>query len=331
MDSSLSLDAETMRALGYRTVDMLVERITGPPGPVVSAATPEELRARLAASPPENPAAFDDILHDLERDVLPFVARLSHPGYLAFIPGEGTWPGALGDLIASALNIDTCWWMGASGPSALELVVLDWFRQWVGYPEQAAGVLVSGGSAANLTALACAREARIGPMDEKRRRLHVRPDALVRRARRTSARLPARPGARDPDRPARPRFASTPSAAPLPRTRRDAAGPWSWSPTPVPPRQASSILSASCPSSAPSTGSGSTSTAPTARSRASRSAGGRHSPAWSSPTRSRSTRTSGSTSRSRSAPSSSATVPCCAEASRSTPTTSPTRRRSTSR
>ena len=99
--------------------------------------------------------------------MLPYVARISHPGYLAFIPGEGTWPGALGDLIASALNIDACWWLGASGPSALELVVLDWFRQWVGYPEGAAGVLVSGGSAANLTALACAREARLGSMDER--------------------------------------------------------------------------------------------------------------------------------------------------------------------
>ena len=62
--------------------------------------------------------------------------------------------------------MDTCWWLGASGPSALELVVLDWFRQWVGYPQGAAGVLVSGGSAANLTALACAREARIGEMDK---------------------------------------------------------------------------------------------------------------------------------------------------------------------
>jgi glutamate/tyrosine decarboxylase-like PLP-dependent enzyme len=164
--SPLALDAEEMRRLGYRTIDMLVDRITGPAGPVVRDATPEELRERLSTPPPEEPAPFDAILAGLERDVLPYVARISHPGYLAFIPGEGTWPGALGDLIASALNVDTCWWLGASGPSALELVVIDWIRRWVGYPEGAAGVLVSGGSAANLTALACAREARIGPMDE---------------------------------------------------------------------------------------------------------------------------------------------------------------------
>jgi aromatic-L-amino-acid decarboxylase len=166
-DSPLALDPEAMRKLGYRTIDMLVERITGPAGPVVCSATPDELHARLSIPPPEEPVGFEEILEGLERDVLPYVARISHPGYLAFIPGEGTWPGALGDLIASALNVDTCWWLGSSGPSALELVVLDWFRQWVGYPEQAQGVLVSGGSAANLTAMACAREKLIGAMDDR--------------------------------------------------------------------------------------------------------------------------------------------------------------------
>src|SRR3954471_9153408 len=165
--SPLALDAETMRQLGYRTVDMLVDRLVKPPGPVVRSAPPHELRERLMLSPPQSPAGFDELLEDLERDVLPYVACISHPGYLAFIPGEGTWPGALGDLIASALNIDTCWWLGASGPTTLELVVVDWIRQWAGYPQDATGVLVSGGSAANLTALACAREARSGPMDER--------------------------------------------------------------------------------------------------------------------------------------------------------------------
>src|SRR5262249_46907716 len=70
----------------------------------------------------------------------------------------------LGDLVASALNLDSCWWLGASGPATLELVVLDWIRSWVGYPEGTAGVLVSGGSAANLTAIACARESLVGSM-----------------------------------------------------------------------------------------------------------------------------------------------------------------------
>ena len=163
--SPLALDAERMRRLGYRTVDMLVDRLTGDPGAVVRSAPPEQLLERLARPAPAGPCSFDELLDQLERDVLPYVARISHPGYLAFVPGEGTWPGALGDLVSSALNVDTCWWLGASGPAALELVVLDWIREWVGYPREARGVLTSGGSASNLTAMACAREALLGPMD----------------------------------------------------------------------------------------------------------------------------------------------------------------------
>ena len=196
-NSSLALDPELMRRLGYRTIDMLVERITGPAGPVALSATPEELRNRLSIPPPEEPVAFDEILEGLERDVLPYVARISHPGYLAFIPGEGTWPGALGDLVASALNIDTCWWQGSSGPSALELVVLDWFRQWVGYPEQAAGVLVSG-------RIGCQPDSDgLRPGDEHRRdgrarsRLPVRPDTFLGRPGGARARVPPGTGARD--------------------------------------------------------------------------------------------------------------------------------------
>ena len=110
------------------------------------------------------PRSFDALLDQLREDVFPFMSRLDHPGYFAFIPACGTFPGALGDLLASALNPYVGTWMEAAGPSRLELVVLSWFKEWIGYPEQAAGVLVSGGSSANMTALACARETLLGPM-----------------------------------------------------------------------------------------------------------------------------------------------------------------------
>jgi len=43
----------------------------------------------------------------------------------------------------AATNIDAGSWREAAGPIQLELTVLDWFRQWLGYPDEAAGVLVS--------------------------------------------------------------------------------------------------------------------------------------------------------------------------------------------
>ena len=162
----LGLDADTMRDLGYRTVDMLVELLSAP-GPALRRASREEMEERLAGLPPEDAHDFDGILRQLSQDVLPFGSRGDHPGYFAFIPSCGTWPGALGDLIASATNVFAGSWMESAGASQVELTVLDWFKQWIGYPGGAAGVLVSGGSAANMTALACAREALLGAMSDR--------------------------------------------------------------------------------------------------------------------------------------------------------------------
>src|SRR6201995_2844675 len=147
-----------MRALGYRTVDMLVAQLAAVgDGPALQRASAAEMRERLP-EPPGRPRDFESLLGDLERDVLPYMSRCDHPGYFAFIPASGTFPAALGDFIASALNIYAGSWMEAAGPSRLELLVLELFKEWISYPEQASGVLVSGGSAANMTALACARE-----------------------------------------------------------------------------------------------------------------------------------------------------------------------------
>jgi aromatic-L-amino-acid/L-tryptophan decarboxylase len=162
-EDPLALDRETMRQLGYRTIDLLVDRL-GREAPPLRRATPQEMRERLHGPPPEQPQPFDEILAGLDRDVLPFASRDGHPGFFGFVPFSGTWPGALGDLIASACNLYVGSWMEAPGPSQVELEVLGWFKEWIGYPAAAAGSLVSGGSAGNLTALACAREALAGPM-----------------------------------------------------------------------------------------------------------------------------------------------------------------------
>ena len=61
--------------------------------------------------------------------------------------------------MAAGYNINACTWLVASGPSQLELVVIDWVRRWIGYPESAGGLLTTGSSAASLEALVAAREA----------------------------------------------------------------------------------------------------------------------------------------------------------------------------
>jgi aromatic-L-amino-acid decarboxylase len=159
----LALDPETMRELGYRTIDLLVERLQREEPPI-RRASPAEMRQRLHGPAPDRPQPFGEILAALDSDVLPFVSRDGHPRFFGFVPFAGTWPGALGDLIASACNLYTGSWMESAGPSQVELEVLGWFKDWIGFPPEAGGSLVSGGSAGNLTSLACARETLAGPM-----------------------------------------------------------------------------------------------------------------------------------------------------------------------
>jgi glutamate/tyrosine decarboxylase-like PLP-dependent enzyme len=154
----LALDAETMRRLGYAVVDRLVQRITQlSEEPVWRGAPRAQLEPPLAEPAPETGHSFDSLIDRLYADVLPYSARVDHPRFLAFVPGCPTWPGILADFIAAGHNIFQGTWLGSSGISALELVVLEWFKQWLGFPQSAGGLLLSGGSAANLTALACAR------------------------------------------------------------------------------------------------------------------------------------------------------------------------------
>jgi glutamate/tyrosine decarboxylase-like PLP-dependent enzyme len=121
------------------------------------------MRALLDAPPPEEPRGAE-ALEGLFRDVLPYAVRVDHPRFFAFVPSSGTWPGALGDFVASALSVYAGSWLESSGPTQLELTVLGWFADWIGFPRDADGQLTSGGSIANLQALACARETRVGAM-----------------------------------------------------------------------------------------------------------------------------------------------------------------------
>ena len=167
MDHPLAMDVEAMRRTGYAAVDALVARLADPEAdPVLRRASPAEMRSRLGGPPPEQGAGLDAVLARVIEDVLPYAARNDHPGYFAFIPCFTTWPAALAELTATAANPQPWAWMESPAATQIELEVIDWFRSWLGMPAGTAGVLVSGGSAANLTALLVAREAAGGPSED---------------------------------------------------------------------------------------------------------------------------------------------------------------------
>jgi glutamate/tyrosine decarboxylase-like PLP-dependent enzyme len=91
---------------------------------------------------------------------------------MGYIPSSPTFPAVLGDWLASGFNFFAGVWSVASGPNEIELVVLDWFRQWLGMPAGTSGLLTSGGSTATLTAVVAARHA-VDPSGDMVSRLTV--------------------------------------------------------------------------------------------------------------------------------------------------------------
>ena len=151
-----------MREMGYRIVDMIVDHHhTLAQKPVTSYADRLRLSDLLHEPPPESPTDPAAVLDIVERDVLSHMTFASHPRFFAYIPGPANFVGAMGDAIASGFNAISAIWMEAAGPAQLELTAIDWVRQWCGLPEQAGGLFVSGGSVANLTALAVARQIKL--------------------------------------------------------------------------------------------------------------------------------------------------------------------------
>lgn len=158
MNPNLEFSAERMREIGYRVIDHLVEHLsTLPSQPVGAKADPAVLLPLLRGPAPEHGTEFEIVLEQVERDVLRNSMHVNHPRFLSYVPGPGNFVGAMADAIVSGYNVFAGTWISGSGPAAVELTVLDWLREACGLPESAGGLFVSGGTMANLTALAVAR------------------------------------------------------------------------------------------------------------------------------------------------------------------------------
>lgn len=156
--SPLDLDHDTMRRLGHLVADTVAGHLSTlrdqPAYATLDTAAAERLIERQA---PAQGTDFETLLATLRDRVFPHAAREPHPGFIAYVPSCPTFPAVLGDWLATGFNFFAGVWPVAAGPNEIELVVLDWFRQWLGMPEGTSGLLTSGGSGANLTAMIAAR------------------------------------------------------------------------------------------------------------------------------------------------------------------------------
>ena len=161
---SLQMPPQLMLDLAHKVAAILVKRDENlSAGDAWDGEFRQDLDERFMTPPPEEGRPPEEVIETAARDVLPLALRLDHPRSFGFISSSTTWPGVLADFMAAAHNINQCTWLVASGASQIELVVIDWFRRWLGYPESAAGLMTSGASAASVDALVAAREAAGSP------------------------------------------------------------------------------------------------------------------------------------------------------------------------
>ena len=121
----------------------------------------EEAARTLVAGMPREGRPFEELLALLFDRAVPKSYNTAGPGYLAYIPGGGLFASAVADLIADAVNRYVGVWIAAPALAQLETNVVRFFSDLVGFGEAGGGILTSGGSLANLTAVVTARRERL--------------------------------------------------------------------------------------------------------------------------------------------------------------------------
>jgi aromatic-L-amino-acid/L-tryptophan decarboxylase len=152
-------DLDSLRSYCRQVADWVLHDFAGlPERRVGTRATRGEMEALLREPPPELGRNLEAVLAEFQDKVAPFTFRPNHPRFFAFIPGVPSFLSILGEWLCAGTNYFCGVWLEAAGPSQVEILVLDWFKEFLGYPRESRGILTSGGSEANLTALVVARE-----------------------------------------------------------------------------------------------------------------------------------------------------------------------------
>jgi aromatic-L-amino-acid decarboxylase len=159
------MSPEEFRRQGHAVVDWIADyqsRIES--FPVLSRVQPGEIRSKLPARAPEQGEAFDQILGDMERVILPGITHWQSPNFYAYFPANASGPAILGDLLSSGLGVQGMLWSTSPACTELETHVLDWLVPMLGLPEKflstgsGGGVIQDTASSASLCALIAARE-----------------------------------------------------------------------------------------------------------------------------------------------------------------------------
>jgi aromatic-L-amino-acid/L-tryptophan decarboxylase len=125
--------------------------------PILEPTSSKALRDALREPLPQDGTSFDTLAATIQDVLVRYCRHNGHPRFFGYVASPGTGITAIGSMIEAALNANVTSWRSAPAPTELEHIVIDWIKEMIGYPTDAGGLLVSGGSMANFAGLAAAR------------------------------------------------------------------------------------------------------------------------------------------------------------------------------
>lgn len=148
---------DELRARGHELMDEMLEWLRTVRDRPAWSPMPEGVRQALRTPVPLAGQGLASAWEDFRQLVLPYPWGNVHPRFWGWVVGTGSASGALAEFASAAYNVNAGG--GNHAAPVVEAQVLDWFKELLGFPASASGALVTGGSVANLVALAAARDA----------------------------------------------------------------------------------------------------------------------------------------------------------------------------
>ena len=152
---------ESMRALGHRMLDDAMDYLETLRDRPVWQHAPPQVKAHFEATAPPDPEPAEEVYREYVRYILPYQIGNSHPRFWGWVAGSGTVMGMFAELLAASTDAISGSFSYLSN-NYVELQVLDWCKELLGYPQDAGGLITSGCSASNLIGLSVARNAMAG-------------------------------------------------------------------------------------------------------------------------------------------------------------------------
>jgi aromatic-L-amino-acid/L-tryptophan decarboxylase len=158
----IEMSADTFRTAGHALVDQVAGWLeTLCDGAVLRDERPADLRTVLGAerSLPVSGSEPGALLEDTASMLFRHSLFNGHPRFFGYITSSPAPIGALADLLASAINQNVGAWRLSPLATEIEAQTVRWIAEFIGYPVDAGGLLVSGGNMANFVGFLAARAA----------------------------------------------------------------------------------------------------------------------------------------------------------------------------